>query len=269
MGDGCGLRPGSALAAWLLAAWLLCWTVQPTLAEDGCQPWPGEPIPLPTLDEVNPALARWSELRVAELVARAQLEEDRDPVESHRLWSRVLCFDPANELASRGVDRTRLVRVHRPTLRWGRARGGVVADPWEGLASSVSVPRHVLAGEGQRAGPSALALQFRSAALAEAESMAASGESSLREARFEEALRRGADARRLLDALPDDEAGRSLRTRVEVLSATAQIALGDEDAARSSFTRALASDPELRLDPMKTSPKVIQMLQDARGEVGP
>ena len=81
-------------------------------------------------------------------------------------------------------------------------------------------------------------------------------------------LHRADEARRLLESLPGDEASRALKTRVEVLSATAQVALGDEDAARKSFTRALASDPELQLDPMITSPKVMQALNDARGEGG-
>lgn len=290
MADGCGPRRRSALAAWLLATTLLCGTVTRALAEEPCQPWPGEPTPLPTTAETDPALARWSELRVAELVARAQVAEARDPVESHRLWSRVLCIDSANELAWRGVDRTRLVRVYRPGVGWGwgRARAAAVADPWEGLAVTISVPRPASpsaapprpapprtvaapapAGEGRDSGAAERVRQRQQAALAEAQRMAASAESSLREARFEQALARADDARRLLDGLPGDELGSSLRARVEVLSATAHIALGDQDAARRSFSRALASDPGLRLDPMKTSPKVMQALNDARSEGAP
>lgn len=284
MGDGCWPWRRSARNAWLLAAVLVCGAAGGAAqADDACQPWPGEPALLPRPEKVSPSQARWMELRVSELVARAQAAEARDPVESHRLWRRVLCFDAANELAWRGVDRTRLVRVYRPMTGWGRTRAAAVADPWVGLATTISVPvpappAPLAAREPPGVSEPARAQETRAAAelererldraRSEAASAAAGAESSLREARFEEALARAKVARSLLENLPTDETSSRLRTRIAVLSATAEVALGDEDAARESFTRALASNPGLRLDPMKTSPKVMQALSAARAGRG-
>ena len=81
-------------------------------------------------------------------------------------------------------------------------------------------------------------------------------DSRLDEARFEEALEAAAEAR---GTLADLEAGgdtAAQRVRLEVLAATAEIALGDDASARESFTRAMRADPGLSLDARTTSPKV-------------
>ena len=57
---------------------------------------------------------------------------------------------------------------------------------------------------------------------------------------------------------------RALRARLEVLAAIAQVALGDDAAARRSFGRALEAQPGLELDPGRTSPKVMRALEGAR-----
>jgi Tfp pilus assembly protein PilF len=58
------------------------------------------------------------------------------------------------------------------------------------------------------------------------------------------------------------------RTQLEVLSATAQIALGHHDAARESFERALAADPDFELDARSTSPKIRSVFDTVRREPG-
>ncbi len=49
--------------------------------------------------------------------------------------------------------------------------------------------------------------------------------------------------------------GRDKRAQLEVLAATAEIALGQEEAARASLERALRAQPELRLDPARLLPQ--------------
>jgi hypothetical protein len=43
------------------------------------------------------------------------------------------------------------------------------------------------------------------------------------------------------------------------------VALGQNDAALESLERALAADPQLELDPVLTSPKVLAVFRAARG----
>ena len=47
-------------------------------AEEACAPWLGEPAPLPRVSDSDPVLARWSELRTAELTHHAALMESSD-----------------------------------------------------------------------------------------------------------------------------------------------------------------------------------------------
>lgn len=87
----------------------------------------------------------------------------------------------------------------------------------------------------------------------------------VRTARFDEAL---AETERARPALAELEAtsGRDAerRVRLEVLSATASIALGRDEAAHQSFERALRADADLELDPASTSPKVVRHLEETR-----
>jgi hypothetical protein len=235
---------------------------------DRCAPWPGEPTPLPRVDATGPGRARWAELRVAELVQRAQLAEPTASVESYRLWRRVLCFDPENELAWRGLARTRPVRVYRPEVGWGEeARpASSSVDPWGALAAPVRMarpqPRVVEEEPGE---------DERRRVLARVEELLRESEASLEAAHFQEALGRTAAARRELDSggAPGTPAeARALRARLEVLAAVAQVALGDDAAARRSFGRALEAQPGLELDPVRTSPKVMRALEGARAAAG-
>ena len=232
-------------------------------AADRCVPWPGELTPLPRVDDADPGRARWADLRVTELVQRAQLAEPTASVESYRLWRRVLCFEPENELAWRGLARTRPVRVYRPEVGWGgdALPASFSVDPWGALAAPIRMARPQ--PRVMEAKPAASEDPQRPAD-ARATELLREGEASLRAAHFEEALGHTAAARRELDSAGTSAEERALRARLEVLAAIAQVALGDDEAARQSFGRALEAQPGLELDPGRTSPKVMRALEGAR-----
>ena len=109
-------------------------------AEEPCAAWPGEPAPLPRSYDSDPVLARWAELRAAELTRHAELTESTDRPESHRLWRRVLCLDPRSKLARQGLARSHPVRVHRPPiLSAPPATPGETLDPWHELGAALVV----------------------------------------------------------------------------------------------------------------------------------
>jgi len=91
-----------------------------------------------------------------------------------------------------------------------------------------------------------------------------SADQRVRGARFEEALSDTEEARGLLGGLGGGADVARRRARVEVLSATAEVALGRSDAARASFERALGAEPGLTLDRSQASPKVLRVFEEAR-----
>ncbi len=94
-----------------------------------------------------------------------------------------------------------------------------------------------------------------------------SSEAQLREARFEEALEGAGSVRDLLNSRgvgPHDP----LRVQVELIAATARIALGEMEAALACLERALQAQPDLELDPVQVSPRVIAALRAARNRAG-
>jgi hypothetical protein len=104
-----------------------------------CDAWPGEPAPLPTLDDPDPLRAEWANLRAQELAQVARSFEAEDPLRAQQMWRRLLCMDPANDEALAGVLRSQAVRVHRPPLLpepFDAARG---RDPWESLGAPTGI----------------------------------------------------------------------------------------------------------------------------------
>ena len=92
-------------------------------------------------------------------------------------------------------------------------------------------------------------------------------EAQLREARFEEALEGAGSVRELLNSSgvgPHNP----LRVEVEVIAATARVALGEMEAALACLERALQAQPDLELDPVQVSPRVIAALRAARNRAG-
>ena len=76
------------------------------------------------------------------------------------------------------------------------------------------------------------------------------------------------EARDRIDA-QNDAANGPGRVGLEIASATAYPALGQNDAALESLERALIADPGLELDPALTSPKVLTIFPAARGRATP
>jgi predicted Zn-dependent protease len=216
-----------------------------------CDPWPGEPDPLPTSSDADELRAQWAELRALELVRAAVAFETPDPAEAQRLLNRALCFDPGRESVHRELARLALVRVHRPDVVRGSPVGAGDTDAWATLDRAI-----VLQTSGPPERPAGATLARTDARLAD---LAA----QVQAARFEVALETAARARRDVRGLPRQE--RLPRAvRLEVLTATAQLALGRDDDARASLERALEVDPGLELDPRVTSPKVLRALEGAR-----
>ena len=88
-------------------------------------------------------------------------------------------------------------------------------------------------------------------------------EAELRAAHFEQTLASAGEARDRIDAR-NGTADDPDRVRLEIASATAHVALGQNDAALESFERALIADPNLELDVALTSPKVLAVFRAAR-----
>ena len=88
---------------------------------------------------------------------------------------------------------------------------------------------------------------------------------AIREARFEAALALTVDAAEMLPALaPDDREG--WVARLELIRATAQVALGDESGAAESLERLLDVAPDFDLDEADSSPKLVRVLAELRAE---
>ena len=93
-------------------------------------------------------------------------------------------------------------------------------------------------------------------------------EAELRAARFEQSLASAGEARDRIDAR-NEAADDPARVRLEIASATAYLALGQNDAALESLGRALIADPDLELDPALISPKVLTVFRAARARATP
>ncbi len=241
------------LALWLALA--AATMPGPGLAAN-CDPWPGEPTPLPELDDPDRLRAEWAALRVRELAEVAARIEPDDPLRAGQLWRRLLCLDPANDEALAGVLRSRTVRVHRPPLV-DAAVATPAGDPWDALDAPLGVRAR-----------SATVASAPAADWGALRSEVATLEQQVRAARFDEALATAPTVRSRLSRAPAGRARAELISQAEVLTATAELAVGRGEAAQASLRRALAADPELALDPTTTSPKVLRALESARGGAG-
>ncbi len=196
-----------------------------------CAPWPGEPSPLPRIDDPDPFMARWAQLRAWELANVAYDLEASDPLGASETWEHVRCLDPSGRLSGLERERSRTPRVS-------------------------DTP------------PVAAAPETRSLDWSPIDAKLGAAEALLRDARFRQALRTAEQIRPKLASVENAPGASLRRTQLEVLSATAQIALGRRDAARECFERALAADPVLELDARSTSPKIRRVFDAVRGEPG-
>ena len=261
---------GAARARWIGFGLAIVWLGIASIARaEDCAPWEGEPTPLPTPGDPDLIRARWSTLRIDELSQRAGIAELTNRVESHRLWRRALCFDPAHEASRAGMARTHPVRVHRPGVVFGvkPSETNASADVWAGLGRPIAMLAASPAPAPAPRTPSAAEVREaeRRRRVARVEGLLDQIGRRLDEARFEEALATAAEARGTLADLDAGAETAAQRVRLEVFTATAEIALGDDAAARESFTRAMRADPALSLDPRTTSPKVMRIFDGVRG----
>ena len=265
-------RPIAAILGALLASGTpaaVAWAEPPL-----CAPWAGELDPLPSVSDPDPLRAAWAEIRANQLVGAAWKLEPHSRVLANRVWRHASCLDPDRLEFVHALSRTAPVRWARPpilTANGGRAsdgeeRTGPVSewswDPGEPIRvvsarTAPSTPRNERPLE--RFEPSVL----------EEEDPIAAAEKALREARFELALEWVERGRKQLEAERPTRDRASRRAQLEVLAATAEIALGQEDAARGSLGRALRAEPDLRLDPTRHSPKLVRLFDDVRAGGGP
>ena len=210
----------------------------------GCVAWPGEIDPLPTTADRDPFSARWARLRVAELARLASALEAQEPSEAYRIWRHAACLAPGSAAADRARVLTPGFRVaSRPAPRARPA----VARTQRAAAEVAASPKP----------PAERDYGAFDARLEEAEE-------SLRRARFREALDAATALRSELEGWSASEAASRRRVRIEVLGASALVALGEPERAEESFARALELDPELALDPVTTPRKIRNLLEKVR-----
>ena len=94
-------------------------------------------------------------------------------------------------------------------------------------------------------------------------------EGLLEEGHFRTVIAVAKSTRQALAALGEAPGTGARRARLEVLVATAEVALGRNASARASFRRALDATPGLALDESTTSPKVLKVLDSARARSAP
>lgn len=102
------------------------------------------------------------------------------------------------------------------------------------------------------------------AALARADREIDEIEELVAKAYFRTALSVASATRGLLAGADGQPAARARLARLEVLAATAELALGREGPARQGLVRALRAAPGLELDAARTSPRVTGLLAEAR-----
>ena len=228
----------------------LLWIAAPSYAQDGdrsCTAWPGEISPLPTVSDPDPFAARWASLRSAELARLAAAVEAEDPAEAYRIWIHLECMDPESNASARAEAlQPGFVIAQRPQPR--------VPDE----------PQRTVARERPPvAAPPPPAIDF-----GPFDERIAGAEDSLLRARFRDVLQTTDELRSQLEGWPPGSGVRERRARLEVLGASALIALGLPGRAAESFARALEADPGLTLDPATTPPKVRSLLEEVRERRG-
>ena len=250
---------GVSLALAVALAIGSAWT-GPAPAGADCAAWPGEPDPLPSAESTDPAEARWAELRAAELERWAQALDGGRPATAYRLRRHASCMAPAAAANEPAGAAAQPVRVFRPEVAFAAARVEVEAlAPDADFAAVLEAPLGVPRPPPPGPSPSRLA---------EIDTLLERAGKALDAARFAEAIVSTDQVRSGLVPYPATRTVRTRRVRAEVLAATAAIALGQVEAAERSLGRAIEADPQLALDPMTTSPKVVRALDRARAERG-
>ncbi len=300
-------RLGSRVGPWLGAGLAAFVTLGPAIAsaraaEEGCAAWAGEPSPLPTATDPDPSLSRWAELRARELRKLASAWMPRVPATAAALLAHARCLDPgagstaqdppvrvtrepvetreatpsllaapaappALELRARPKENALRAHPEENALRPLTARAILptvsAPPPSTPVAPRARPPDTSAASRIQlpAAGTAAPGRTPRSPGAAPARDPLAPIRAAVRGARFEEALAR-------VDGVRPRLREPRARAELEVLAATASLALGRDRDARRQFAAALRADPDLRLDPFEHSPKLRALFAAVRAERG-
>lgn len=273
---GLGTRFTLSLAVALVAA---------PAAWGDCEPWPGEPNPLPTAASRDEMTARFAHLRADELAALALQLEPVAPGDAYRVWLHVACLDPERADARDAVARSAPLHLHEPEVVH---QAGEITAAAPDIASAfgrldnpivVTSPTRAVDGASRSvaAPPARTSLAPRPAGAARrvapeespvaADDLLDQAETLVRQAHFEEALEKAKTARAAIPRTGDQVALRQRHARADVIAGTAEVALGNDAEARASFERAIQTDPSLELDRASTSPKVVRAFDAARAAV--
>lgn len=159
-----------------------------------------------------------------------------------------------------------MLRIRRPGLPRPLALLGVgaalLAFAAPGASAQGGAPGAELAAVSS---PGAPARAEAAASFAELDRRIAEIDDLLAEAHFHTAL---ALARSMLDQLPGGAEQGPRRARLEVMAATAEIALDRRSEARSSLERASRADPTLVFDDRELSPKLLELVPPTRRRAG-
>jgi hypothetical protein len=220
-----------------------------------CASWAGEIEPLASVSDPDPLRAAWAKIRADQLAEAAWKLEPHSRVLANRVWRHASCLDPDRLDFVHALSRTAPVRWARPPILGADVieveEGEELPEPVSEWSWDLGEPiRVVVARTPAPEGIGGVREGFRPSLLEAMEPIAAA-EKALQEARFEASERPGR------------------RAQLEVLAATAEIALGQEDAARESLERALRAHSELSLDPARYSPKLVRLFEEVRGGEGP
>jgi len=270
----CSERVTRAIAAILGAALLSGALVTGARAElHLCASWAGEIEPLPSVSDPDPLRAAWAKIRADQLAEAAWKLEPHSRVFANRVWRHASCLDPDRLDFVHALSRTAPVRWARPPILGADVvrveEGEELPKPVSEWSWDLGEPiRVVVARTPAPEGIGGVREGFRPSLLEAMEPIAAA-EKALQEARFELALEWVERGRRLLETHEPALERPGRRAQLEVLAATAEIALGREDAARESLARALRAQSELSLDPARHSPKLVRLFQEVRGGEGP
>jgi hypothetical protein len=239
-----------------------------------CASWAGEIEPLPSVSDPDPLRAAWAEIRADQLAEAAWKLEPHSRVLANQVWRHASCLDPDRLDFVHALSRTAPVRWARPPILGADVieveEGEELPEPVSEWSWDLGEPIRVVVARTPtpEEGSGGVRESFRPSLLEAMEPIAAA-EKALQEARFELALEWVERGRRLLETHDPARERPDRRAQLEVLAATAEIALGREDAARESLERALRAQSELSLDPARYSPKLVRLFEEVRGGGGP
>ncbi|HTO54903.1 MAG TPA: LysM domain-containing protein [Myxococcota bacterium] len=158
------------------------------------------------------------------------------------------------------------------------ARCAGVSVPELARENGIPDPRLILAGEKLRlpaghdckqVSKSTAANDPARAARARSQSLLAKANASLDDADFEQALSYAETCADQLSPYPTDPQAKTLCVRCHVVAGTAATGLDQPDRALTEFRRALALDPKLELPESSTSPRVRELVSQARSQPEP